>query len=100
MLYGGYGGVAAYMFRLGHVYTLILEYVYICHSYVHVLYGGHGGVAVYMYMLGHVYTLILEYVYICYCDIHVLYGGHGGVAVYMYRLVVWGYTNNSNMYIC
>ena len=29
-----------------------------------------------------------------------LYGGHRGVAVYMYRLVVWRYTNISNMYIC
>ena len=32
MLYDGHGGVAVYMYRLGYVYTLILEYVYICYS--------------------------------------------------------------------
>ena len=66
MLYGGHGGVAVYMYRLGYVYTLILEYVYICYSWIHVLYGGHGGVAVYMYRLGQVHTPTVEYVYICY----------------------------------
>ena len=66
MFYGGHGGVAVYMYMLGHVYTLILEYVYISYRDVHVLYGGHGGVAAYMFRLGYVYTLILEYVYICY----------------------------------
>ena len=78
---------------LGYVYTLILEYVYICHSDIHVLYGGHGGVAVSMYRLGYVYTPKVEYVYICYSYIHVLYGGHGGVAVYMYRfrLCIYNY---------
>ena len=39
---------------VGYVYTLTLEYGYICYSDIHVLCGEHGGVAVYMYRFGYV----------------------------------------------
>ena len=50
---------------LGYVYTLILDYVYICYREVHVSYDGHGVSQYTCIGLGYVYTLILEYVYIC-----------------------------------
>ena len=61
------------------------------------LYGGHSGVAVCMYKLEYAYTLTTRvYVYI-------FFGGYLAypvLTVYLYRLVVWGYTNISNMYMC